>query len=231
MKIYQVTQNEKHYIIKILFFKIKIRKQNNNYIYLYKLDGSKKKIKCNSIKGLNIKFKGSNNSCLIYEPLQKFNNCKITLENNCKLTIKGQSSQKFMKGINGLKIIANKSNNNITIGKDLYIGHGSSISLTQGATFEIGDGCMISEFLKVFGGDGHIIMNSITNEPIVKSANIKIGNHVWIGQNVTLLKNAQIGNNSIVGTQALVTKSFTKENVVIAGNPAKIVKENINWAQ
>ena len=44
-----------------------------------------------------------------------------------------------------------------------------------------------------------------------------------------LLKQAQIANNSIVGIRSIVTKKFEKTNVVLAGNPAKVVKTGVNW--
>ena len=45
-----------------------------------------------------------------------------------------------------------------------------------------------------------------------------------------MLKDVTIPPNSIVGADSLVNKSFDRENIIIAGTPAKIVKENINWA-
>lgn len=38
-----------------------------------------------------------------------------------------------------------------------------------------------------------------------------------------------IPDGCIVGMGAVVAKQFSTANSVIAGNPAKIVKENINW--
>lgn len=49
-----------------------------------------------------------------------------------------------------------------------------------------------------------------------------IGNNVFIGMNSTILKNVHIGNNCIIGANSLVNKSFP-DNVVIAGNPARII--------
>lgn len=52
---------------------------------------------------------------------------------------------------------------------------------------------------------------------------IEIDNNVWIGMNAIILPNVHLGNNVIVGAGAVVTKSFP-DNVVIAGNPAKIIR-------
>lgn len=45
----------------------------------------------------------------------------------------------------------------------------------------------------------------------------------WIGANTTILPGVIIGENSVVGAGSVVTKSF-QSRVVIAGNPAKIIK-------
>ncbi|WP_096018326.1 hypothetical protein [Campylobacter lanienae] len=42
-------------------------------------------------------------------------------------------------------------------------------------------------------------------------------------------KNSYIPSGCIVGKSAVVAKKFEKENVIIARNPTKIIKENILW--
>ena len=54
-------------------------------------------------------------------------------------------------------------------------------------------------------------------------APITIGNNVWLGGGATILPGVTLGDNVVVGAGAVVTKSF-EDNVVIAGNPAKIIK-------
>ena len=53
--------------------------------------------------------------------------------------------------------------------------------------------------------------------------NTKIGNGVWLGDNVIILPNLTIGDGAIVGAGAIVTKDVPEYSVV-AGNPAKIIK-------
>ena len=61
------------------------------------------------------------------------------------------------------------------------------------------------------------------------SDKIEIGNHVWIGKDVKINKSTKISDDSIIGWGSIVTKKFNEPNVVLAGNPAKIVKRGINW--
>lgn len=52
---------------------------------------------------------------------------------------------------------------------------------------------------------------------------VTIGDNVWIGGNTVINPGVTIGNNVVIGSGSVVTKSFP-DNVVIAGNPAKIIK-------
>jgi hypothetical protein len=53
---------------------------------------------------------------------------------------------------------------------------------------------------------------------------VHIGNNVWVGDHATVLKGVSIGDNSIVAACSVVTKDVPP-NVIVAGNPARIVKE------
>ncbi|WP_265101884.1 DapH/DapD/GlmU-related protein, partial [Vibrio owensii] len=53
---------------------------------------------------------------------------------------------------------------------------------------------------------------------------------VWIGANVVVLPGVSIGFGAVVGAGSVVTKDVP-ENTVVVGNPARVVKENINTEQ
>lgn len=78
--------------------------------------------------------------------------------------------------------------------------------------------------------DGHSILDTNTGEVLNEPKGaITIGNHVWIAQGVRITKNARIHDNSIIGGGAVAYKDYEESNVVIAGNPGKIVRRNITW--
>jgi acetyltransferase-like isoleucine patch superfamily enzyme len=60
--------------------------------------------------------------------------------------------------------------------------------------------------------------------PTIETRPIHIGDNVWIGMNAVVLKGVTIGDNSIVAAGSIVTKDVPP-NTIVAGNPARIVKE------
>ena len=50
-----------------------------------------------------------------------------------------------------------------------------------------------------------------------------MANNCFIGTNVTVLPGVTLGDNTIVGASSVMTKSFLDGNVVIAGNPARVI--------
>lgn len=91
------------------------------------------------------------------------------------------------------------------------------------APIEIGDDCLIGPKTCIY-----TITHPLSPEERIKSVGlpkkVTIGNNVWIGGGVTILPGVNLGNNVVVGAGSVVTKSFP-DNVVIAGNPAKIIKK------
>ena len=59
------------------------------------------------------------------------------------------------------------------------------------------------------------------------NAQIIIGENCWIGSNVRICKGVTIGDNSIVAACSVVTKDVPA-NCIVAGNPAKVVKTEID---
>lgn len=107
---------------------------------------------------------------------------------------------------------------NITIGKNVFINSGCHFQDQGGIT--IGDGALI----------GHNVVLATINHDLEPEndrknhyAPIKIGAHVWIGSNVTVLPGVSIGDWAVVAAGAVVTKDVPPYTVV-GGVPAKVLK-------
>jgi len=59
--------------------------------------------------------------------------------------------------------------------------------------------------------------------------NIVIGENCYIGSAVRFAPGSSIADNTLVGLGSVVTKTFQVENIILAGQPAKIIRENYNW--
>ena len=99
-----------------------------------------------------------------------------------------------------------------------------NVQITAGDVVEIGSDFTCGRDVVIRSYDGHTIC-----EPgYRKSKPITIGEHVWIGQGATILKGVTIGDGAIVASGAIVTKDVPA-HAIVAGIPAKVVKENVKW--
>ncbi len=116
----------------------------------------------------------------------------------------------------------------------LQIGDGTTIveahiAVTEpGSKVVIGRDCMFANDIDVRTGDSHAILEAQTGERINPARDVVIGDHVWIGAHAVILKGVELGANSVVATGAVVTKSCPA-GVILAGNPANIIKTGITW--
>lgn len=160
--------------------------------------------------------------CLLYKNL--FVNF---IGNNKTLLIDGTS-----KRIVNLRIISHRGNcQSIRIGQGLSCG-GMEIQMNDGdESFILGSDCLLSWGIKARTSDGHSIVDLSSNRAINLPKPISIGNHVWICEDVKLMKGARIPSNSVIASGAIVTNSFDDDsaNCVFGGIPAKVIKNGITW--
>lgn len=124
----------------------------------------------------------------------------------------------------------------IEIGKNCYIGDHSRIWAAD--NIKIGNNVLIAHNVNIFDNDTHpidylerrddaenIIFRGIRkNYQSLHSSPVEIGHDTWIGCNSIILKGVKIGKGTIVAAGSVVTKDVPP-NVIVAGNPAKIVKK------
>ena len=108
---------------------------------------------------------------------------------------------------------------NTKIGKNVFIN--SCCRFQDNGGIEIGDKTMIGPNVTIVTVNHEINPETRINA-IPKP--VKIGKNVWIGANCTILPGVTIGENSVIGAGSVVTKDVPA-NIVVAGNPAKLIKK------
>lgn len=124
-----------------------------------------------------------------------------------------------------------------------FLGSNGQIVLKDNSTFEsviiqngmngiieIGEDCMFSVEIELRQTDAHHIFDLESGERINRGKNINIGRHVWCGRAVKILGGFSIDDNSIIGAGTVSSGHFGK-NLIIAGSPARVIRENIIWSR
>lgn len=130
--------------------------------------------------------------------------------------------------------------NNISQDSFIFSESQATVSIGKGSTFnsnlyidannsviQIGEDNMFSFFVKMNTGS-HKVIDKKTGKDITNRKCIITGNHVWVGMGATLLPGCNVANNSIVGAAAVVTKRIEPYSAC-AGNPAVVIKRDIDW--
>ncbi|MEN6616248.1 MAG: acyltransferase [Syntrophorhabdus sp.] len=114
----------------------------------------------------------------------------------------------------------------LKIGNNTYIGARNNFAVAQEIT--IGNNCYFADDIIVRDNDGHPVdyLQRRANMPVSRHdvKPVRIGDDVWIGSNVTILKGVTIGDRAIVAAHSLV-KSDVPPDTVVGGNPAKVIKD------
>jgi acetyltransferase-like isoleucine patch superfamily enzyme len=140
---------------------------------------------------------------------------RILVEENGKLEVNG----KFTMYAGGyIRIIKNGH----LIVHDGFINE--DVEITCASKIIIGSECTIARGVVIRDYDAHTI--ELPGYEIAKP--ISIGNHVWIGNRAMILKGVTIGDGAIVAAGAVVTKNVPSGSIV-AGIPAQVIKEHVEW--
>lgn len=112
------------------------------------------------------------------------------------------------------------------VGTNIYFNGCLALSTSEQQNIILGNDCLFSFGIWIRTADPHLIYDIETGSRINLSKSVLIGDHVWIGQHALILKGACIGSGSIVGGNAVVTAKRYPSNVILAGNPVRIIREN-----
>ncbi|MDN6639683.1 MAG: chorismate mutase [Tetragenococcus sp.] len=109
---------------------------------------------------------------------------------------------------------------NISVGENFYANY--DCVFLDICPISIGDDCLLAPNVKLYTAS-HPLDPVRRKSGLEEGRPITIGNDVWIGGGSIIVPGVTLGNNVVVGAGSVVTKSFP-DNVVIAGNPAAVIK-------
>ncbi|MBK8484716.1 MAG: acyltransferase [Saprospiraceae bacterium] len=106
---------------------------------------------------------------------------------------------------------------NLTIGNNVFINKYSRIVAHH--NIEIGNNVLIAQFVSILDHDhAYTLVSSELKMKGYNTAPIKIGNNVWIGDKVTILKGTTIGDNVIIGANVLLKGTIESNCMVVYNN-------------
>lgn len=124
------------------------------------------------------------------------------------------SSEKFINGLREKGII---------VGDGCIFQEGCKVDMTRPSLVTIGINCFFSTGFTLLTHDyATFLFKNVWNEFLPSSGCVTIGNNVYFGQKVTVLKGVSIGDNCVIGLGSIVTHSIP-DNSVAVGTPAKVI--------
>lgn len=101
--------------------------------------------------------------------------------------------------------------------------HHTTIDVSRPDLISIGENVDINDNFTIMTHDfGTFVFRNLYHDFVPSSGKVSIGNNVYIGRDVTILKGVSIGDNCIIGLGSIVTKDIP-DNSVVCGVPAKVV--------
>jgi acetyltransferase-like isoleucine patch superfamily enzyme len=149
----------------------------------------------------------------------------------------GSNAETYLKMHDGSKLIVNgefKAFYNASIeifsGGILTLGSGyinSDCVIACANRITIGNGAAIARGVFIYDSDHHKLINKQRNQ-LNQPAPVTIGDHVWIGVGAIILKGVTIGDGAMIAAGSVVTHDVPP-GCMAAGNPAKVIREDIDW--
>lgn len=153
----------------------------------------------------------------LFLPLLVKGKGKVTFGKNVQIGV--TASPNFYSHYTYLE--ARNPNSVIIIGDNVAINNAFSAVAFSKITLQ--NNVLIGINCSILDNDGHNLDSTKRASDEVQTAEVMIEENVFLGDNVTILKGVTIGRNSVIGNGSVVTKNIP-ENVIAAGNPAKVIR-------
>lgn len=111
----------------------------------------------------------------------------------------------------------------LVVGAGTYVNRFTMIDASE--RIEIGKNCMIGPHCYITDHDHGLLNDQLRQRQPLLSAPVEIGDEVWLGAGVIVLKGVTIGDGAIVGAGAVVTKNVAS-GTKVAGVPAEVIQRS-----
>lgn len=147
---------------------------------------------------------------------------------NWRFKIRGPGRVEFGDNVNMWGFKEWNTFTTLSSNSEIKIGDGCRLNgaeLISEESIEIGTSCILGSCLLVDTDFHSLSSDRLTNpDAEVASGPIKLKDNVWIGGRAAVLKGVEIGERAVVGFGSLVSKDVPS-GVVVAGNPAEVIKK------
>ena len=110
----------------------------------------------------------------------------------------------------------------IEIGDDVFINARSEVRSRE--QVRIGADTIVSYDVCILDTNSHSIVGIETTQPVT------LGEHVWVGARATILPGVTVGSGAVIGAGSVVTRNVP-ERCLVAGNPVRVLREDITWTR
>lgn len=166
---------------------------------------------------------GNNNSVIIEEGV------KIS---HCNIRVKGHNIRvRIGRNVELTGCVASIFTDcSLTIEAYTTMGNGE-ITIAEDTSLSIGKDCMFAHGYEIRTSDMHPIYDLKTGDRLNYGASINVGDHVWLGRDVAILKGVTISNNVVIGIHSVVSKNIESPNSIAIGSPAKVIRNGVAWGR
>lgn len=178
---------------------------------------------CALLKKVSIVFQGNNNRVIV-EDFSTLKNVSVYISGDNNTVHIGRWCHLI-----DTELCIEDSGGAITLGEHTWVLGKTHFAAIEGTEIRIGRDCLFSSDIHFRTGDSHSVLD-MEGRRTNLSRSIVVGDHVWIGTKVICLKGAQIAPHCVVGAGTLVTGAFQQPHCSLAGVPAKVVKQGIDWS-
>lgn len=174
------------------------------------------------IKNSSIIFSGINN-ILYCDPHVMLENTTLEFAGNNSIIYLSSNRYKY-------KLDVTIYNDSVYyMGTDNYMNKKMTVIVSERRHCFIGDRGAFSLNIWMRTADPHLIYSCSDGNRLNLSKSIYIGDHVWIGQDVRILKGTQIDSGSMIGAMSVVSGKRIPHNSVWAGNPCRQICGGAFW--